>query len=197
MKGSFCHIGFVVKGQPFVIPTSYCRMGDELVVHGSSASRMLRTAESGIVLCVCVTLVDGLVLARSAFHHSINYRSAMIFGTAVLIEGRQKKLEALRALSEHLVPGRWAEVRKPSDRELRATSVLALPTSEFSLKTRTGPPSDDEDDYELPVWAGVLPLHMQAGEAMADPCQAGDQSVPEYVNQYSRPRRGQRVSSEV
>jgi nitroimidazol reductase NimA-like FMN-containing flavoprotein (pyridoxamine 5'-phosphate oxidase superfamily) len=161
-------------------------MEDHIILHGSSASRMLRVVGTGVPLCVCVTLIDGLVLARSAFHHSMNYRSAVIFGTGVVIEDCEKKMEALQAMSEHLIRGRWAEVRKPNQRELKATSVVSVALTEFSLKIRTGPPVDDEEDYELPVWAGVLPLQMQTGEPIVDPLFRGNHDIPEYVKRYSR-----------
>jgi hypothetical protein len=162
------HVGFVVDGQPFVIPTLFGRAGDKLYLHGSAASRMMRALEAGVPVCVTVTLVDGLVLARSAFHHSMNYRSAVIFGTARKIEEPERKAEALRVISEHLIAGRWDEVRAPHSQELKATTVLELTIEEASAKRRTGPPLDDEADYELPVWAGVLPLALKAGEPEPD-----------------------------
>jgi len=168
-EGFVCHIGFVADGQPFVIPTGYARMEDKLIIHGSQASRMLRTLGKGIEVCVTVTLIDGLVLARSAFHHSMNYRSVVILGRAAAIEDRQDKLEALRALSEHIIPGRWNDVREPSQAELQQTTVLSLPIDEASAKIRTGPPIDDEEDYELAVWAGVIPLRLIADPPIADP----------------------------
>ena len=157
-EGFICHVGFVVEDQPFVIPTGYARVEDRLVIHGSQASRMLRSLAEGIEVCVTVTLVDGLVLARSAFHHSMNYRSVLILGKAIPIEDREEKIAALRALSEHMVPGRWDEVREPSERELQLTTVLSLKLDEASAKVRTGPPLNDEEDYALPVWAGVNSL---------------------------------------
>src|SRR3989440_10905702 len=146
-EGFICHIGFAIDGQPFVIPTGYARAGDQLFIHGSQASRMLRALKEGIDACVTVTLIDGLVLARSAFHHSMNYRSVVVFGRAALIENREEKLAALFALSEHMVPGRWNDVREPNEQELQKTSVLSLPLTEASAKIRTGPPLDDEEDY--------------------------------------------------
>ena len=162
------HVGFVVDGQPFVIPTLYGRSGDKLYLHGSAASRMLRAQEAGEPVCVPVSLVDGLVLARSAFHHSINYRSAVVFGTARKIDDPERKNEALRVISEHLIAGRWDEVRAPHSQELKATTVLELTIEEASAKSRTGPPIDDEADYALPVWAGVLPLALKTGEPEPD-----------------------------
>ena len=181
-----CHVGFVTDDEPFVIPTSFCRTGEEIVLHGSSASRMLRVARSGVPICVCVTLVDGLVLARSAFHQSVNYRSAVIFGRAREVEEREEKVDALHALSEHIVPGRWDEIRKPTDLELKATSVLAIPLNEYSVKIRVGPPKDDEEDYALPIWAGVLPLHMDTGDPVTDERVREETKIPEYVTRYSR-----------
>ncbi|MGA9071838.1 MAG: pyridoxamine 5'-phosphate oxidase family protein, partial [Terracidiphilus sp.] len=162
------HVGFVVDGQPFVIPTLFGRAGDKLYLHGSAASRMMRTLSDGVPVCVTVALVDGLVLARSAFHHSINYRSAVVFGTARKIDDPAQKNEALRVISEHLIAGRWDEVRVPASQELKATTVLELTIEEASAKLRTGPPIDDEADYALPVWAGVLPLGLKAGEPVPD-----------------------------
>ena len=167
--GFVCHVGFVVAGQPFVIPTAYGRAADTLYVHGAAASRMLKTLAQGVDVCVTVTHVDGLVLARSAFHHSLNYRSVVVFGRASVVEGRDEKLKALRAFMEHLTPGRWDEVREPNERELNATLVLALPLAEASAKVRTGAPIDDEEDLTLGVWAGVLPLRTVAGEPVRDP----------------------------
>ena len=167
-EGFICHIGFAVDGQPYVIPTGYGRDGDRVYIHGSAASRMLRALDGGIQVCLTVTLVDGLVLARSAFHHSANYRSVVVLGTAQLVVHPAEKLAALRAITNHIVPGRWEEVRQPDERELKATSVLALPLDEVSAKVRTGPPIDDEADYSLPVWAGVVPVRSVAMEPRPD-----------------------------
>ena len=166
--GYVCHVGFAVDGQPYAIPTGYARAGDRVYIHGSPASRMLRAIEQGAEVCLTVTLLDGFVLARSAFHHSMNYRSVAVFGRARLVTDPGEKLEALRAVVEHVWPGRWAEVRQPNERELNATSVVALPLDEASAKVRTGPPLDDEADYALPVWAGVVPVRMELGEPVAD-----------------------------
>ncbi len=185
-EGFICHVGFAVGGQPFVIPTGYARVGDKLYVHGSQASRMLKTLANGVDVCVTITLVDGLVLARSAFHHSINYRSVVVFGRAVLVEDRAEKLSALFALSEHFIKGRWNDVREPTEQELRATSVLSLQLEEASAKIRTGPPLDDEEDYSLPIWAGVIPLKMVAGEPIADPRLPQTIAVPDYARNYRR-----------
>ncbi|MBW4595927.1 MAG: pyridoxamine 5'-phosphate oxidase family protein [Brasilonema angustatum HA4187-MV1] len=166
-EGLICHVGFVVDNQPFVVPTAYGRVEDKLYIHGSPASRMLRSLLTGIEVCVTVTLLDGLVLARSAFHHSMNYRSVVIFGTATLVQDAEQKLEALRAFTEHIVPERWTEVRPPNRQELQGTLVLCLPITEASAKVRTGPPLDDEEDYSLSVWAGVLPLQVVTGDAIS------------------------------
>ena len=168
-EGFVCHVAFVADGQPFVIPTAYGRVGDTLYLHGARASRMLKALGADADVCVNITLVDGLVLARSAFHHSINYRSVVVFGRARVIESDEEKMAALLAFTEHVVPGRWDEMRGPNKQELDATLVLSLALEEASAKVRTGPPIDDEEDYELPIWAGVLPLRMSAGEAVADP----------------------------
>jgi nitroimidazol reductase NimA-like FMN-containing flavoprotein (pyridoxamine 5'-phosphate oxidase superfamily) len=182
-----CHVGFVSNNQPFVIPTGYARVGDRLYIHGSAASRMMRALGEGIEVCVTVTIVDGLVLARSAFHHSMNYRSVVVFGRATVVEDAEEKTEALRAFTEHIVPGRWAEVRWPNQSEMKATTVLSLPLTEASAKVRTGPPIDDEEDYELNVWAGVLPLRLAAGEAIKDDRLPGEVNLPDYVRRYRRP----------
>ncbi|MBV8518511.1 MAG: pyridoxamine 5'-phosphate oxidase family protein [Acidobacteria bacterium] len=163
-----CHVGFVVDGAPVVIPTIHWRDGDELYFHGSAASRMLRTLRDGVEACVTVTLLDGLVLARSAFHHSMNYRSVVVFGRARLVDEREEKLRALDRLVEHVVPGRSALVRGPNESELRQTLVLALPIAEASAKIRTGGPIDDAEDYALPVWAGVVPLTLTKGTPIKD-----------------------------
>jgi uncharacterized protein len=163
-----CHVAFAVDGQPYAIPTGYARLGDALYVHGSAASRMVRQLSSGVDVCVTVTIVDGLVLARSAFHHSMNYRSAVVLGRARLVTERDEKEAALRRFTDHVVPGRWAELRPITDQELKGTAVLALPIEEASAKVRTGPPLDDADDLQWPVWAGVVPLSTTAGEPVPD-----------------------------
>ena len=184
-----CHVGFVsADGQPFVIPTSYGRDGDNLYIHGSAASRMLRRLNEGVAVCVTVTLLDGLVLARSIFNHSMNYRSVVILGNAKLVDDPKEKLKALRLLSEHILPKRWDDVRQPNDKELKATSVLKLPIEEFSCKVRTGPPIDDEEDYSFPTWAGVLPLEILSASAINDPRLDSKIALPKYVDQYSRKR---------
>lgn len=185
-EGFICHVGFAVDGKPFVIPTGYARIGDRLVIHGSAASRMMRELAGGVEVCVTVTLIDGLVLARSAFHHSMNYRSVVVFGTAEPVIGEDEKMEALKALTEHIVPGRWPDVRWPNPLELKATTVLTLPIEEASAKVRTGDPIDDEEDYEMDAWAGVLPLEMKTGAPVNDARLNEDIEVPEYVSRYQR-----------
>jgi hypothetical protein len=185
-EGFICHVGFAVDGQPFVIPTGYARIADQLYIHGSQVSRMLRTLAQGIDVCIAMTLVDGLVLARSAFHHSVNYRSVVIFGRAAMVEEKEAKLAALFAFSEHVIPGRWNDVREPTEQELKATTVLSLPLLEVSAKVRTGPPIDDEEDYALNVWAGVLPLRMIAGEPINDPRLPESIEPPAYTLKYRR-----------
>ena len=186
-EGLICHIGFVINGQPFVIPTAYGRVNDQLYIHGSPASRMLRTLQQGVEVCVTVTLLDGLVLARSAFHHSMNYRSVVVFGIATVVESAEEKMAALRAFTDHIVPDRWAEVRIPTEQEVAGTLVLSLPLQEASAKIRTGPPIDDEADYALPVWAGELPLRVVVDVPVADPQLASGIEVPAHVQQYRRP----------
>ncbi|HEY7692454.1 MAG TPA: pyridoxamine 5'-phosphate oxidase family protein [Gaiellaceae bacterium] len=168
-EGLVCHLGFAAEGQPYVIPTLFARIGDEVYLHGSSASRMLRTLHAGVDACLTVTLVDGIVLARSIFNHSINYRSVVVLGRAVAVADAGEKLRALEAFSARLLPGRWADVRAPTATELKATSILRMPLEEASAKVRAGPPKDDEDDYRWPVWAGVIPLALVAGDPVPDP----------------------------
>jgi len=184
-----CHVGFLAEGQPYVIPTSYGRSGDVLFVHGSAASRMLRSLEQGMPVCVTVTLLDGLVLARSVFHHSMNYRSVVILGTARLVADREEKLRALRAIAEQIAPGRWDDARQPNEQELKATSVLAVPLAEASAKIRTGPPKDEKEDYALPIWAGVLPLPIAPGAPIPDPALPPGvaERVPLYLRNYRAP----------
>src|SRR5712691_274080 len=185
-EGFICHVGFAVDGQPYVIPTGYARAGDRLFIHGSQASRMLRTVGQGIDVCLTVTLIDALVLARSVFHHSMNYRSVVVFGRAVVIDEREEKLTEIRALSEHMIPGRWDDVREPNERELQLTTVLSLPLVEASAKVRTGPPLDDEEDYKLSVWAGVIPLTLTAGALIRDAALPKNIPPPQYALEYAR-----------
>ncbi len=179
-----CHVGFAVEGQPYVIPTGYARIGDDLYIHGSSASRMLRNLADGVDVCITVTLIDGLVLARSAFHHSMNYRSVVILGKAVLVDDAEEKSRALEAFTEHVIPGRWPEIRWPSELELKATSVLKLAIDEASAKIRTGGPSDDEEDHAINVWAGVLPLKVEVGGPIADERLPSTVEIPDHVQNY-------------
>lgn len=184
--GFLAHVGFCVQGQPFVIPTLYGRAGDTLYLHGSAASRMLRELGRGAPACVTVTLVDGFVLARSAFHHSMNYRSVVAFGTAKGISDPERKARALRVISEHLIAGRWQAVRAPTEKELKATAVLEFVIEEASAKIRTGPPLDEEADYALPIWAGVLPLKLAAGKPVSDPRLIAGIETPAHVLRYRR-----------
>jgi nitroimidazol reductase NimA-like FMN-containing flavoprotein (pyridoxamine 5'-phosphate oxidase superfamily) len=181
-----CHVGFVADGQPYVIPTGFARVGNDLYIHGSAASRMLRNLAEGVDVCVTVTLIDGLVLARSAFHHSINYRSVVILGKAEMVTDKDEKNKALEAFTEHIIPGRWSEVRWPTDLELKATTVLRLPIDEASAKIRTGPPVDDEEDYAMNVWAGVLPLNLSPSTPVADPKLDPNIKPPKYAADYRR-----------
>jgi nitroimidazol reductase NimA-like FMN-containing flavoprotein (pyridoxamine 5'-phosphate oxidase superfamily) len=187
--GLICHVGFVADGQPYVIPTLHARVGDVVYLHGSTASRMVRTLAAGAPACLTVTHVDGLVLARSAFHHSMNYRSAVVLGTMRLVDDPGEKDRALEAFTEQLVPGRWEHVRPPSRKELKGTSVLALPLDEASAKVRTGPPEDDEEDYALPVWAGVVPLAVTPGVPEPDPrLDPAHADLPAHVAQWPSSR---------
>jgi uncharacterized protein len=188
-EGFICHVGFVQDGQPFVIPTAYGRSGNNLYLHGSAASRMLRQMQTGLPVCVTVTLLDGLVLARSVFNHSMNYRSVVVLGTATAVTDPQEKIEALRLLSEHIIPGRWSDARFPNEKELKATTVMRLPIEEFSAKVRQGPPVDDEEDYFYPTWAGVLPLPVVPGPLIPDQRLDVNRAVPDYLRNYRRGRR--------
>lgn len=185
-EGFVCHVGFATEGQPYVIPTMYARIGDALYVHGSAASRMLRGLSAGLPVCITVTLMDGLVLARSVFNHSMNYRSVVTLGQAQLIDDPAEKLRALQAFTEKLIPGRWNDARQPNERELKATSILRLPLTEASAKVRTGGVEDDADDCALRVWAGVIPLRLVADaperDARCDPAIP----TPAYAANYRR-----------
>jgi len=195
-EGLVCHVGFVVDGQPFVIPTLHARDGDRLLIHGSAASRMLRALDEGVEVCVTVTLADQLVIARSAFHSSMNYRSVMLLGKARLIEEPFAKSNALRALVEHLIPGRWDDCRQPTATEMKATWILELPIDEASAKIRTGPPLDDEKDYQSKFWAGLLPLATGFGKPIPDAKLTKGIKAPNYIERYARPNRARSVSSE-
>lgn len=179
-----CHLGFVVDGQPFVIPTIHARDGDVLYVHGSPGSRMLRNVKEGVDVCVTVTLLDGLVLARSVYHHSMNYRSVVVLGRAQEVTDREAKLRAMQCVVEHVVPGRWADAREPNEAELKGTTILTISLEEASAKIRTGPPKDEEDDLALPVWAGVIPLDLVPSAPVPDESVAGP--PPGYASRYSR-----------
>ncbi|NJR62804.1 MAG: pyridoxamine 5'-phosphate oxidase family protein [Cyanobacteria bacterium CRU_2_1] len=180
------HVGFVVDDQPFVIPMGYGRDGDLLYIHGSTASRMLRNLEKGIEMCVTATLLDGIVIARSLFHHEMNYRSVVLFGRATLVEGEDEKMHALKVLSEQIVPGRWEQARTPTLQEVKGTTVLAFPIEEGSAKIRSGEPHDNAEDYALPIWAGQLPLKLIAGVPIPDPKLSSDIAASENLTNYRR-----------
>jgi uncharacterized protein len=184
-----CHVGFAVDGQPFVLPTTHARVDDRLYIHGSVGARMLRTLRRGVPICVTVTLIDGLVLARSAFHHSMNYRSVVILGVAREVDDEAEKRGAFDALVDHMLAGRSAQTREASAQELKATSVLCLSIEEASAKVRTGPPLDDEGDYGLPYWAGVLPVRLEAQSPVADPRLPAGVPIPVSLAHYRRPKR--------
>jgi uncharacterized protein len=185
-EGFVCHVGFTVDGQPYVIPTMFARVGDAIYFHGSAASRMLRGVSSGLAVCVTVTLIDGLVLARSVFNHSMNYRSVVALGKATLADEVEEKIAALRAFTEKILPGRWDDARQPNEKELKATSILRLPLSEVSAKMRTGDVQDDEEDYALPVWAGVLPIRLAASEPNRDERCDASLPVPASVTNFDK-----------
>ena len=189
--GLICHLGVVIDGAPVVLPTGYGRIGQTLYLHGSSANRSLLLA-AGQQVCVTITLLDGLVCARAVFHHSMNYRSAVIFGTARLVTeaDAEEKLAALRAVTDHLVPGRWDHAREPTRKELAATAVLAVPLDEASVKVRAGGPKDDPEDYDSGIWAGVLPAALAFGPAEPDPAMTGDVPVPEHISALASRVRG-------
>ncbi len=180
-EGFLCQLAFVVDEQPFVIPTLYARVDDSIYIHGSQISRMLKTLAEGVRLCLTVTLVDGLVLARSAFHHSMNYRSAIIFGSGILIENDEEKLLALKAISDRLVPHRWEDCRQPNTKELNVTSVIRIEIEEASAKIREGMPIDDQEDYDLPIWAGIVPIHQNFGAPVRDEKLSETIDLPNYL----------------
>ena len=186
-EGLVCHLAFAGDDSPHVIPTAYARIGETVYVHGAVANRVLRALADGGQACLSVTLVDGLVLARSAFHHSMNYRAVVLYGAMRAVTETDAKLEVLRAIVEHMVPGRWNDVRQPNPTELKRTLVLGLPIEEASAKIRTGPPIDDENDYPLPCWAGVIPTSLRLAAPVADPRLAAEISAPDYVVGYRRP----------
>jgi nitroimidazol reductase NimA-like FMN-containing flavoprotein (pyridoxamine 5'-phosphate oxidase superfamily) len=181
-----CHVAFVEQGQPYVIPTNFARVEDRILLHGAKASRLLKHVEAGHPICVEVTIVDGLVLARSVFNNSVNYRSVVIFGKGHLIEDDQEKLKALQAVTEHLIPGRWQEARLPNRKELNATSVVSINIDDASAKVRMGPPVDEQEDYALSIWAGVLPLQKTPLAPVRDELLSEDIPLPKSVDQYSR-----------
>lgn len=180
------HVGFISNNQPFVIPMAYGREGDRLYLHGSPVSRLLKTLERGVDVCFTVTILDALVVARSLFHHSMNYRSVVLFGKATLLNSEGEKMKALRAFTEHMIPGRWQDARIPSDRKLKGTTVLSMPIDEGSAKVRTGQPQDDPQDYSLPIWAGELPLKLTAGVAIPDPQLRSGIEIPQNLVNYHR-----------
>lgn len=181
-----CHVGFVLDGQPYVIPTLHARQGDSILLHGARASRMLQQIAAGGELCITVTLLDGIVLARSIFSHSVNYRSALLFGRGHLIEDTDEQMRALAAFTERLLPGRWDDTRPPSPAELRQTTIVEVPIASASAKVRSGPPKDNADDLDLPVWAGVLPLYQAAGAPVPDPQLAPETALPAYILGYGK-----------
>ena len=191
-EGLYCHIGFVIAGHPYVIPTVHARIDSHLYIHGSAASRMLRSLGKGVPACITVTLLDGLVLARSVFHHSLNYRSAVILGIASEVSDRREKLLALRSIVEHVMPGRFEDARGPSPQELAATTVLRMPIEEASAKIRTGPPVDNEEDYQLPYWAGEIPVRLEVGSPVPDPRLSSEAQLPEYIRQHRRGPEGRK-----
>ena len=181
-----CHVGFSIEAQPYVIPTMFARVGDDIYFHGSAASRMLRNLSSGLSVCITVTLADGLVLARSVFNHSMNYRSVVALGKATLVDSPEEKRQALRAFTEKILPGRWEDARQPDEKELKATSILRLPLTEVSAKVRSGPVEDDAPDYSLPVWAGIVPLRLTPGAPVRDErCEAAI-PLPDYLARFER-----------
>lgn len=185
-EGLVCHIGFVVDGQPFVIPTAYGRVDKQAYIHGANASRLMKTLQEGIDVCFTVTLLDGLVLARSVYHHSMNYRSVVLFGKATAVTDAAEKMTALKAFTDHVMKGRWDDVRSPSPKELAATTVLSLPITEASAKIRIGPPIDAEADYALDTWAGVLPLSLVPGQPVPDPKLSSNTAIPDNISNYVR-----------
>ncbi len=179
----YCHVSFVHRNQPYIIPTIHARMGDSIVLHGAKGSRLLKHIAEGNEICIAITLMDGLVLARSVFHHSMNYRSVVIFGKGKLLENKVVKLEALKTITEHLIPGRWEDARKPNEKELNATTVVSIDIDEASAKIRTGPPKDDDEDYNLPVWAGVIPILQKFDSPENDPMLNEDIVLPNYIRE--------------
>ncbi len=190
-----CHVGFAIENQPYIIPTLHARRGDTILLHGAKGSRLLRYIQSGGQVCITITLIDGIVLARSIFHHSINYRSAVLFGKGMVIEGDEARLQALEAFTERLIPGRWRDARAPSAIELKQTTIVAVPIESASAKLRTGPPGDEPDDLDLPVWAGILPLQQIAGTPIADSQLKPGIELPDYIRDYDP--RGERLETSI
>lgn len=193
-EGFVCHVGFSADGQTYVIPTMYARMGEAIYFHGSAASRMLREVASGLNVCVTVTLADGLVLARSVFNHSMNYRSVVALGHAAVVDAPAEKLEALRAFTEKILPGRWMDARQPNEKELKATSILRLPLTEVSAKVRVGSVEDDAEDYALKVWAGIVPLRLVADEPVRDDRCEASVPTPVYARRFRTPAETERAT---
>lgn len=183
-EGLFCHIAYVQDGQPMMIPTGYCRVGSKIYIHGSVGSHFMRNLADGRRVCFTVSFIDGLVLARSAFHHSVNYRSVVLFSSATVVTDEQERWDALEAFTNQIIPGRWEEIRQPNAKEMKGTMVISFEIEEVSAKVRIGDPNDDEEDYQLPVWAGVLPLKLQAQTPITDPKMLHDTPVPAYVTNY-------------
>lgn len=185
-EGLFCQIAYVQDDSPMMIPTGYCRIGDKLYIHGSVGSHFLRALSDGRTVCLSVSLIDGLVLARSAFHHSVNYRSVVIFAKPTIVTDEDERWEVVKQITEHIIPARWEEIRKPNKSEMQKTMILSFPIEEASAKIRIGDPSDDEEDYNLSVWAGILPLKIQPQMPITDPKMKHNTSIPSYVSTYKR-----------
>ena len=185
-EGLFCHIGYVLDGQPMMIPTGYCRIGNKIYIHGSVGSHFMRSIADGRMVCLTVSFIDGLVLARSAFSHSVNYRSVVVFSPATVVTEEQERWDALEAFTNHVISGRWEEIRQPNTKEMKATMVISFTIEEASAKVRTGGPNDDEEDLQWPVWAGVLPLKLQPQMPISDPKMLHDIPVPDYVVGYKK-----------
>jgi nitroimidazol reductase NimA-like FMN-containing flavoprotein (pyridoxamine 5'-phosphate oxidase superfamily) len=182
----YCHVGFIQENQPFVIPTLHARMEDNIILHGSKISRLMQHLHAGNSICISITILDGLVLARSAYHHSMNYRSVVLFGRGNPVQSDEEKRIALQALMDHMMPGRWNDVRKPSQKELNATAVISIPIDDASAKIRTGPPIEDEQDDDFPIWAGQIPMYQGFSPPQSDPKLKGVIPIPEYISQYMR-----------
>jgi nitroimidazol reductase NimA-like FMN-containing flavoprotein (pyridoxamine 5'-phosphate oxidase superfamily) len=182
----YCHVGFIQENQPFVIPTLYARMEDNIILHGSKISRLMQHIHAGNEICIAITILDGLVLARSAYHHSMNYRSVVLFGRGKPVQSDEEKQRALQALMDHMMPGRWDDIRKPNQKELDATMVVSIPIEDASAKIRKGPPIDDGQDDDFPLWVGLIPMYQATSPPQSDPKVKGAVSIPEYILQYER-----------